>query len=147
MFIEDLFYGCTTWILTKYIEKKLDGNYPRILQAMLNKSRKKHSTKQQLYGHLLPISRTIQIRWTRHEGHCWRRKDKFISDFPLWTPWHGCASVGQSVGIYLQQLLLTQDVVQRTWWKWWMIETNGERERERVREISASSTWWWWWWW
>ena len=29
-----------------------------------------HPMKQQLFSHLLPISKTIQIRWTRHVGHC-----------------------------------------------------------------------------
>ena len=31
-------YGCTTWTLTKRLEKKLDGNYTRMLQAISNKS-------------------------------------------------------------------------------------------------------------
>ena len=26
-----LLYGCTTWMLTKWLEKKLDGNYTRML--------------------------------------------------------------------------------------------------------------------
>ena len=26
-----LLYGCTTWTLTKWLEKKLDGNYTRML--------------------------------------------------------------------------------------------------------------------
>ena len=34
----------------------------------------------------LPSSHTIQVRRTRHVGHCWRSKDKLISDFLLWTP-------------------------------------------------------------
>ena len=34
-----LLYGCTTWTLTKRLEKKLDGNYTRILRAILNKSK------------------------------------------------------------------------------------------------------------
>ena len=46
-----LLYGCTTWALTKRIEKKLDCNYTRMLQAILNKSWRQHPTKQQLYGH------------------------------------------------------------------------------------------------
>ena len=29
-------YGCTTWTLTKRLEKKLDGNYTRMLRAILN---------------------------------------------------------------------------------------------------------------
>ena len=33
-----LLYGYTTWTLTKRLEKKLDGNYTRMLQAILNKS-------------------------------------------------------------------------------------------------------------
>ena len=32
-----LLYGCTTWTLTKRL-KKLDGNYTRMLRAILNKS-------------------------------------------------------------------------------------------------------------
>ena len=30
-------YGCTTWTLTRHTEKKLDGNYTRMLRAILNK--------------------------------------------------------------------------------------------------------------
>ena len=48
-----LLYGCTTWTLTKRLEKKLDGNYTRMLRAILNKSWRQHPTKHQLYGHLL----------------------------------------------------------------------------------------------
>ncbi len=33
-----LIYGCTTWTITKRLEKKLDGNYTRMLRAILNKS-------------------------------------------------------------------------------------------------------------
>ena len=68
-----LLYGCTTWMLIKQMKKKLDGNYTRMLPAILNKSWRQHSKKQQLYGHLPPISKTIQVRRTRHVGHCWRR--------------------------------------------------------------------------
>ena len=47
-----LLYGCTTWTLTKWLEKKLDGNYTRMLQAVLNKSWRQHTTRHQLYSHL-----------------------------------------------------------------------------------------------
>ena len=57
-----LLYGCTTWTLIKRREKKLDGNYTRILRAILNKSWTQHPTKQQAYGHLPPITKTIQVR-------------------------------------------------------------------------------------
>ena len=55
-----LLYGCTTWTLTKHMEKKLNGNYIRVLQAILNKSWRQHTTKHQLYAHLPPITKTIK---------------------------------------------------------------------------------------
>ena len=75
-----LLYGCITWTLTKKLEKKLDSNYTRMLRAILNKSWRQHLTKQQLYGHLPPITKTIKVRRTRHAGHCWRSRDELISD-------------------------------------------------------------------
>ena len=75
-----LLYGCTTWTLTKRLEKKLDGNYTRMLRAILNKSWRQHPTRHQLYGHLPPITKTFQVRRTRHAGHCWRSRDELISD-------------------------------------------------------------------
>ena len=89
-----LLYGCTTWMLTERLEK-LDGNYTRILRAILNKSWWQHPIRHQLYGHLPPITKTIQVRWTRHAGHCWRSRDEFISDILLWTPTYGWAKAGQ----------------------------------------------------
>ena len=70
-----LLYGCTTRTLTKLLEKKLDGNYAKLLRAILNKSWRQHPTRHQLYGHLPPITKTIQVRRTRHAGHCWRSRD------------------------------------------------------------------------
>ena len=52
-----LLYGCTAWTLTKRMEKKVDGNYYRMPRAILNKYWRQHSTKQQLYGHLPPITK------------------------------------------------------------------------------------------
>ena len=82
-----LLYGCTTWTLTKRLKKNLDGNYTKMLRAILNKSWRQHPTKHQLYGHLPPITKTIQVRQTRHAGHCWRSRDEVISDVLLCTPY------------------------------------------------------------
>ena len=94
-------YGCTTWTLTKRFEKKLDGNYTSMLRAILNKSRRQHPTKQQLYGHWPLTTKTIQVRRTRH---CWRSRDKHISDILLWTPSHGRAKAGWPARTYIPQL-------------------------------------------
>ena len=140
-----LLYGCTTWTLTKCMKKRLDGNYTRMLQAILKKSWRHHPTKQQLYGHLSPITKTIKIRRTRYAGDCWRSRDELISDVLLQTSSHGRAKAGRPVRTYIQQLCADTGCSPKD-----LLEAMDNREdwRERVRDIRADSvTWWWWWWW
>ena len=136
-----LLYGCTTWTLTKRLERRLDRNYTRMLRAVLNKSWQQHPTRLQLYGHLPPITKTIQVRRTRHAGHCWRSKDELISDVLLWTPTHGCARVGQPARTYIQQLCEDTGCNPED-----LPEAMNDREkwRETVRDIRAGSATWWW---
>ena len=91
-------------ILFARLGKKLDGNYTRMLRAILNKSWRQHPTRHQLYGHLPPITKTIHVRPTRHAGHCWRSRDELISDVLLWTPTYGRAKAGRPARTYIQQL-------------------------------------------
>ena len=97
-----LLYGCTTWTLTKRMEKKLDGNYTRMQRAILNKSGRQHSTKQQLYDHVPPIMITIKVRRTRHVGHCWRSRNELIRDVLPWTRSHGRAKAGRPARTFIQ---------------------------------------------
>ena len=76
----------------------------RMLWAILNKSWRQHPTKQQLYGHLPPITKTIKIRRTKHVGHFWRSRDELISDVLLWTPTIGRAKAVRPARTCLQQL-------------------------------------------
>ena len=138
-----LLYGFTTWTLTKRLEKKLDSNYTRMLRAILNKSWRQHPTRHQLYGHLPPITKTIQVRWTRHAGYCWRSKDELISDVFLWTPAYGQAKAGWPAWTCIQQLCedtgcSPEDLAKAM--------NDREKWRERVRDICASGMTWWWWW-
>ena len=107
--------------------------------------RGQHPTKHQLYGHLPPITKTIQVRRTRHAGHCWRSWNELISDILLWTPTYGRAKARRPAQTYIQQLCedtgySPEDLPEamNDWEKW----------QERVRDIRAGgTTWWWWWWW
>ena len=108
----------------------------------MNKSWRQHPTRHQLYGHLPPITKTIQVRRTRHAGHCWRSRDELISDVLLWTPIYGRAKAGRPARTYIQQLCedtgcSPEDLpgAMNNWEKW----------RKRVKDISATSTTWWWW--
>ena len=131
-----LLYGCTTWTLTKQLEKKLDGNYTKMLRAILNKSWRQHPTRHQLYGHLPPITKTIQVRRTRHAGHFWRSRDEVISDVLLWTPTYGRAKAGRQARTYIHTVGCSPKD---------MLEAMNDREkwRERIRDICASGTTWW----
>ena len=116
-------------------------SFTNIEHSLFNKSWKQDPIKHQLYVHQQLISRIIQIKWTRHAGHCWRSKDELISDILLWTPSHGRASVGWPARTYLQQLCMDtgfslKDLLE--------VMDNGNGWQERVREICVSGTTWWW---
>ena len=90
---------------------------------------------------LLSTTKTIQVRRTRHAGHCWRSRDELISDVLLWTPAYGQAKAGWPARMYIQQLCEDTECspedlpeAMNDWEKW----------RERVRDIRASGTTWWW---
>ena len=136
-----LLYGCTTWTLTKRLEKKLDGNYRRMLRAILNRSWRQHPIKQMLYGHLRRITKTIQVRRSRHAGYTWRSRDELISDVLLWTSSHGRAKTGRPAWTKIQHLCedtgCSPEDLSEAMNDW-------ERWREGVRDINADGTAWLW---
>ena len=137
-----LLYGCTTSTLTKRLEKKQDGNYTRMLRTILNKSWRQHPTKHQLYGNLPPITKTIQVRRTRHTGQCWISTVDLINYVLLWTPSHGRAKARRPVRTYIRQLcedtgFCPEDLPE--------VMNDWEKRRERVRDIRAGGMTWWWW--
>ena len=91
-------------------------------------------TKQQLYGHLPPLRKTIKVRRTRHVGHYWWSRDELISDVLLWTPLHGRAKAGRPVRTYIHQHCEDTGCSPKD-----LPEGMNDREewRERVRDIRA----------
>ena len=111
-------------MLTLHIEKKPDGNCTRMLRVTLNKFWKQDSTKQQLYGHQPPISETIQIRWMRHVGHCWRTHE-WRSLMDLFTQTSKCWMTSKNLlttALYRYKALSRRPVESKT------TEMNGKRE-------------------
>ena len=93
--------------------------------------------RHQLYSHLPPITKTIQVRRTRHAGHSWRCRDELISDVLQWTPTYGRAKAGRPARTYIQQLCEDTgcnpgDLPEAM--------NNKEKWQERVRDIRASGT-------
>ena len=124
-----LLYRCTTWTQTKRLEKTLDGNYARMLRAILNKSWWQHLTRHQLYGHLPPITKTIQARRTGHAGHwhCLRCKDELISDVLLRIPHMAEQKQDDQLEHTYNSYVRIQDVALKTCQRRWTIGRSGER--------------------
>ena len=118
-----------------------------MLRAILNKSWRQHLTKQQLCGHLPPITKTIKFRRTkirikiRHAGHCWRNWNELISHILLWTPSLGRAKAGQPARTYIQQLCADTGCNADD-----LPEAMDDREGwcERGLDIRVDSVTWWW---
>ena len=94
-----------------------------MLRAILNKS----STRYQLYGHLPPITKTIQVRRTRHAGHRWRSKDELISDVLHGPPHMAKQKQDDQLELIYSSYVRIRDVALKTYQKRWMIGRSGER--------------------
>ena len=92
-------------------------------QAILNKSWRQHPTKHQLYSHLPPITKTLQVRRTRHAGHCWRSRDELISGPPHMAE----QKQDDQLEHTYRSCVRIRDVAQKTCQRRWTIEKRGER--------------------
>ena len=80
-----LLYGCESWTLTDNLSKSVDGNYTRLLRAVLNISWNSHTTNQELYGELPRITSVIRNRRLALAGHVMRH-DEIAAKVLLWKP-------------------------------------------------------------
>ena len=55
-----LIYGFVSWTLTKSIEKRLNGNYTRMMRAILNRCWKYHPNNKDIYGNIPDICMSIR---------------------------------------------------------------------------------------
>ena len=129
-----LLYGCTTWTLTERMEKKIDGNYTRMLRAILNKSWRQYPIKQQLYGYQPPITKTQKL--TPLEK-LWRAHNWMYSGGPRSR---GRATTGRPARTYIWELCADKECSPED-----LPKAMNDRElwRERVRNIRADSATWW----
>ena len=136
-----LLYGCTTWTLTKRMEKELDGNYTRMLRAILNKSWRQHPTNSSYMATYHPsrkLSKLDKSDMRDTAGNVgtssWviyscgpLHMDKQRQDIQFEPTYSSCANTGYSPGD------LPKAMDDREEWQ------------ERVRNIHTDSVTWWWW--
>ena len=96
-------------------------------RAILNKSWRQHPTKHQLYDHLPPITKTIQVRRTRHAGHCWRSKERSHVIYSYGPPYKaGEKQDGQNEHTFSSYVRI-RDIALKTCQRRWTIGKSGER--------------------
>ena len=110
-------------LLLLLLTKQLHCDHTRMLRAILNKSGRQTPTKHQLYSHRPPITKTIQVRRTRHAGHSWWSRDELISDVLRWIPTYGRVKVEHTYSSSVR----IRDVTLKTCRRWWTIGRRGER--------------------
>ena len=128
--ISILLYGCTTWTQTKWLEKKIDGNYTRMLRGILNKSWRQHPTKHQLYGPDMQdtageAGMSSKVMYFDGPPHIAEQKQDGQFE-------HTYSSSVRIRDVALEDLSGAMN--------------DREEWREMVRDIRAGSTTWWWWW-
>ena len=111
----NLTYGEKVW---RQLHKNAASNIEQVPEVAPNKT----------YGHLLPVTKTIKIRRTRHAGHCWRSSDELISDVLLWTPSHGRGKQDVQLKPTYSSSVPIRYVALRIFQKQWIIGRCGERE-------------------
>ena len=133
-------YGYTTWTLTKCIEKKLDADCTRVLQAILNNSR-----SNILWNNSCTATYLLSLNSSKKDRQCMRDTTgeatmkssvKFSCgtshiDMPVLDNQEHTNKFCMDTGCCLEDLLGVMD--DRDVWQ------------ERVREIHASCMTWWWW--
>ena len=134
-----LLYGCTTWTLTKRLEKKLDGNYTRMQYWISPGGNTPWSTNYTLtYLPSRKLSKLVEPDMQDTAG------EAVMYSVLLWTPTYSRAKAGRPARTCIQQLCedtgcSPEDLPE--------VMNDREKWRERVRDISAGGTTWWWWWW
>ena len=132
-----LLCGYTTWTLINGYWKKALRQVHKNAAICIEQSWRQHTTKQQLYGYLQLIWKTIQIRRARLDGHSWRSKSELISDVLVWTASHGRARVERPARTYLWQPC-TNTECHKEYLQ--IAMDNRDEGRERIREVRSNES-------
>ena len=122
-----LLYVCTTWTLTKRLKKKVDGNYTKMLRAILNKSWRQHPTRHQLYGHLPPITKTIKLDEPDTQDTAGEARTNSSVMYSYGPPHMAKQKQDDQLEHTYSSYVRTRDVTLKTSQKRWMIGRSGKR--------------------
>ena len=136
-------HGDTTWKLMKCMEKKLEGNYTRMLCSVLNKSWKQHALPAKTAA-LQPLTFYLTNHSSKMNKTCGALQDKqgqtqkqlFSMGYSTWT--NQCWPTRKD--LLISALCQMLDVVWRTYHKRWMTGMVGVRVKKLC---TVNMTRWW----
>ena len=127
------------------MEKKVDWNYSRILQAILSISWKQHLRYKTCTATYHPSEKNTRVRKKKMCAILLEKQGRTHSDWILWTPTHTLVCVRQPSRTYLYQLCADTGCSLKDL-RVAMDDKDQWREREReINDICVVSAIWWWW--
>ena len=91
-------------MLTKSLEKSINGTYTRLLRTVFNVSCSDHLNRE-LYVNLTKVTEKIRERRLKLAGHCVRLSEEVESNLVFWKPSHGKSNRGRKRKTYLDNLM------------------------------------------
>ena len=108
--------------------EEADGNYTRMLRAVLNKSWRQHPTRLQLYGHLPPSQKLYKFDEPDTRDTAGEARTSSISDVLLYGPPLMDVQVWDDQHeLTYSSYVRTRVVILKTCRRRWVIGRNGER--------------------
>ena len=99
-----LLYGSETWVLTKELEKKIDGTHARLLRIAFDIDWFSLKTNESVYGDKWKASKKIRSRRLKLAGHSVRHPETMANMDLFWMPTHGTRKRGRPNKTYIGQL-------------------------------------------
>ena len=122
-----LLYGCTTWTLTKRLKKKLDGNYTRMLRAILNKSWRQHPQDTNYTATCLPSRKVYKLDDPDMQDTAGEARTSSSVMYSYGPPHMAKQKHDDQLEHTYSSYVRIRDVTLKTCQKWWMIGRSGER--------------------
>ena len=125
--ISILLYGCTTWTLTKQLKKKLDGNYTRMLRAILNKSWRQHPQDTNSTATCLPSRKLYKFDEPATQDTAREARTSSSVMYSYGPPHMAKQKQDDQLEHTYSSYVRIRDVALKTCQKRWMIGRSGER--------------------
>ena len=131
-----LLYGCTTWTLIKRLKKKVDGNYTRMLRAILNNPGGNTPQGTNYTATCHPSGKLYKLDEPDTQDAVGEARTNSSVIYPCWPPQMAKQKQDDQHEHSYSSYVRIRDVVLKTCQKRWTIGRSGERG-SRISMLAA----------